>query len=61
MLKIVVVGRLTDPVYFERDKISAYFDAHTEQGCLIVNDLSSGTPTKIGAFKHWDYWHYVEE
>lgn len=61
MLRIVVaVGYPDDPIYFEREKIGAYYDSGVSN-CLIINDLSSGKPVKIGAFSRWDYWHYMED
>jgi len=56
-MKIVVVAD-GSPVTFEGEKISAF---HDDDGYLIVNDLTSSPPKKVGAFRSWDYWCYTEQ
>ena len=58
-MKIVIVVDGI-PVYLEAGKISAYHEYDSGMNCLIVNDLTGEKPRKVGTFRKWDYWHYVE-
>jgi len=57
-IAVVVDG---DPIFFEGEKISGYYDDRYPRGILTINDVRETLPKKLGAFAKWDYWYYVSK